>query len=178
MGMPLSTSSFLTREVGQLNSAFNVNADYLFHQHEYDYDLGQKSLQGGRRPESLKLWLSLKFEGEIGFSKRIETLRKLAMNFATMIKNNPKFELFQNPDATIVCFRYFQENLSESEIDSLNIKIRESIFTEGKIIFNFAPLNQKIYLRCVILDPDFTNVQLLNILESIEKSGEELKSIR
>lgn len=178
MGMPLTTSSFLTRELGLLNSAFSVNADYLFHQQEYDYDLGQKSLQGGRRPESLKLWLSLKFEGEIGFSKRIETLRKLAIDFATMIKNNPKFELFQDPDATIVCFRYIQENFSESEINSFNINIRETIFAEGKIIFNFAPLNQKIYLRCVILDPDFTNDQLLNILDSIEKRVEELKSIR
>lgn len=167
MGMPLSTSSFLTKEKGDLNEAFHVNADYLFHHDTDDFDLGQKSLQGGRRPEALKLWMSLKYEGEIGFTQRIEKLRENALYFANAIELHPKFELFQQPDSTIVCFRFISEKGSVSDLNELNIKLREAIFNEGKIIFNYAPIHDKIYLRCVLLDPDFTHHQLDHILKTI-----------
>jgi glutamate/tyrosine decarboxylase-like PLP-dependent enzyme len=176
MGMPLSTSSFLTKDKGDLNQAFHVNADYLFHHEADDFDLGQKSLQGGRRPEALKLWMSLKYEGEKGFSQRIEKLRANALYFAKAIEKNPNFELFQEPDSTIVCFRYISEKGSISDQNELNVKLREAIFNEGKIIFNYAPLHDKIYLRCVLLDPDFTHQQLDNILNSILEKASYIKA--
>lgn len=167
MGMPLSTSSFLTKEKGVLKRAFQVDAAYLFHQDDDDMDLGQKSLQGGRRPEVLKLWLSLKYEGEKGFANRIEKLRKHAQTLTEIVLQTPNFELYQQPESAIVCFRYVLENATLQENNDFNIKLRESIFEEGKILFNYAPLHDKIYLRCVLLDPDFTNSQLQEIVDAI-----------
>jgi glutamate/tyrosine decarboxylase-like PLP-dependent enzyme len=171
MGMPLTTSSFLTKEKGELNEAFHVSADYLFHNVDDDYDQGQKSLQGGRRPDVLKLWMSLKYQGESGFKQRIEALRNRAVTFATMIENTPYLELFQQPDSLIVCFRYNPQNVSIEEANQINIKIRESIFNEGNIIFNYAPLHDKIYLRCVILDPDYTDILLKGIITTVLKKA-------
>jgi glutamate/tyrosine decarboxylase-like PLP-dependent enzyme len=176
MGMPLSTSTFLTKEKGCLNTAFNVDADYLFHDNDYDFDLGQKSLQGGRRPEALKLWLSMKYEGEKGFSDRIDNLRNKTKTFTSYIKNSPHFELFQEPDSIIVNFRYLLDNANLDELNEFNIKLRESIFNEGKIIFNYAPLHGKIYLRCVLLDPDFSEEQLKNIMNTILEKALKMKT--
>lgn len=177
MGMPLSTSTFLTKEKGKLNAAFQVDADYLFHHKEDDYDLGQKSLQGGRRPDVLKLWLSLKFEGNDGFTNRIETLRKKSLFLSQYIQNQPELELFQQPEATIVCFRFFSNDFSNEELNQINTKIREQIFEEGKMIFNYAPLHDKIYLRCVILDPDFSELHLKNIVDTVlEKAKSIIKT--
>lgn len=167
MGMPLSTSSFLTKEKGVLNQAFHVDADYLFHNEDDDFDLGQKSLQGGRRPDVFKLWLSLQYEGLNGFAHRIEKLRQITQDFAQKINLTDGLELFQTPDSTIVCFRYVDSSKSEEELNDMNITIREELFSEGKIIFNYAPIHGKIYLRCVILDPDITPQHLDQILSEV-----------
>ncbi len=174
MSMPLSTASFLTRDKGLLKEAFTVNADYLFHDHDNTYDLGQKSLQGGRRPEVLKLWLSLKYKGEAGFKAHVESLRQKAVYFSSVIENNPHMELFQTPESVIVCFRYKADSLDDKDTDDLNIKIREEIFKKGDIIFNYAYLNNKVYLRVVLLDPDFTKAQLDHILETIETCAKSI----
>lgn len=175
MGMPLSTATFLTREKGLLDKAFSVDADYLFHKNNTSNDLGQKSLQGGRRPDVLKLWLSLKYIGQEGFRTHVESLREKALFFSNEIEKNPQMELFQTAESAIVCFRYISDNIKdEKEIDAFNIKIREQIFQEGEMIFNYAYLNDKVYLRFVILDPDITHAQLLSLLSTIEKHAEAL----
>ena len=175
MGMSLSTSSFLTKEKGLLNKAFNVEAGYLFHKDTYDFDLGQKSLRGGRRPDAFKLWLSWKYNGDTGFSNHVEKLRDASLSMANLIKQNPNLELFNTPESTIVCFRYFAKNKSKNELDSLNKQIRDQIFKEGKIIFNYATLNDRVFLRCVLLDPDITQEHLHIIIDTVISVGEKLQ---
>ena len=176
MGMNLSTASFLTKEKGILNKAFNVNAGYLFHETDYDFDLGQKSLQGGRRPDAFKLWLSWKYQGENGLSKHVNSLCNAAQTMATMIDNKPDLELFSKPESSIVCFRYTGELNDSNTLDDLNIRIRNHIFTKGELLFNYAVLNNKTYLRCVLLDPKFTDSQLQFILDEIKATGKTLVS--
>jgi glutamate/tyrosine decarboxylase-like PLP-dependent enzyme len=171
MGMSLSTSSFLTREKGLLNKAFSVDAGYLFHEDTYDYDLGQKSLRGGRRPDAFKLWLTWKYQGETGLTTHIEKLCNAADTMAALIQKNPKIELFTQPESTIVCFRYTDKITDINILNQLNIKIRNTIFDEGKMIFNYARLNNAVYLRCVLLDPEFTPEQLQTIIDKVVQTG-------
>jgi len=175
MGMSLSTSSFLTKEKGQLNKAFNVDAGYLFHEETEDFDLGKKSLRGGRRPDAFKLWLSWKYQGDIGFSKHVENLRDTSLLMANLIENDPSLELFNTPHSTIVCFRYVSKDKSLVESDALNKQIRNQIFKEGKIIFNYATLNKATYLRCVILDPEMTKKQVKLILDRVVEVGKQME---
>ncbi len=174
MGMTLSTASFLTREKGLLNKAFNVQAGYLFHQDDYDYDLGQKSLQGGRRPDAFKLWLTWKYLGTNGLQQHVEKLCKAAETMAQLVRKTSHLELFAPPEASIVCFRYVNPSMTDKNENLLNKKIRDTLFLEGKIIFNYAELNQKIYLRCVLLDPMFTAKQLQHIIERVCTIGKQL----
>lgn len=171
MGMTLSTASFLTKEKGLLNKAFNVDADYLFHEDDYDYDLGQKSLQGGRKPDAFKLWLSWKYLGDLGFDTHIEKLHKAALTMAEIVASKDNFELFATPESSIVCFRYKPKNKSLAEINALNKEIRNQIFKEGKIIFNYSFIHGIIYLRCVLLDPAFTYNQLEKIVDRVVKEA-------
>ena len=174
MGMSLSTSSFLTKEKGLLNKAFSVDAKYLFHVDSFDFDLGQKSLRGGRRPDAFKLWLSWKYKGDEGFSNHVEKLRDATLSMASIIENHSKLELFYPPESTIVCFRYISNTISEVATNKLNKQIRERIFKEGKIIFNYASLNDSTFLRCVILDTDITKKQLMHIFDKVVEVGDQL----
>lgn len=174
MGMTLSTASFLTKEKGLLNKAFSVDANYLFHEEDYDYDLGQKSLQGGRKPDAFKLWLSWKYLGDQGFDKHIEKLHNAAITMAKIVASKENLELFATPESSIVCFRYNPKDKSLDEINTLNKKIRNQIFKEGEIIFNYSYIHEIVYLRCVLLDPAFTNQQLEKIVDTVVKKTLEI----
>jgi glutamate/tyrosine decarboxylase-like PLP-dependent enzyme len=176
MGMSLSTSSFLTKEKGVLNQAFNVDAGYLFHEDGYDFDLGQKSLRGGRRPDAFKLWLHWKYKGDLGLAEHIIKLRNAAIDLANKVKNNKQLTLYQEPQSTIILFRYTKDGKSTQELNELNKKIREIIFKEGKLIFNYSQIHGKTYLRCVILDPKITKKQLQHIVDTVVNVGNAIVS--
>lgn len=171
MGMTLSTASFLTKEKGLLKKAFSVEADYLFHEEDYDYDLGQKSLQGGRKPDAFKLWLSWKYLGDTGFEKHVEKLHNAALSLAEIVHKNKYLELFAMPESSIVCFRYIAPSNSTKETNELNKRIRKEIFNEGKIIFNYSYIHNTVYIRCVLLDPNITEKQLKFIIDTVTKKA-------
>jgi len=171
LGMPLVCSVLLTRQKRVLNRAFSTSADYLYHENDYDYDLGQKSLQCGRRVDALKLWLAWKHGGTRGFRERVDKLVFMAMSFAQKVKLNSNFELLCEPSAPIVCFRYLPHNYLDININELNKKIRENIFNEGETLFNFITVKNEIFLRFVITSPTFSVKNIDFILKTIERHG-------
>ena len=60
--MPLQCSMFLTRHAGILRRTNAGGAAYLFQPDKLhaEYDLGDKTIQCGRRPDAFKLWLAWK----------------------------------------------------------------------------------------------------------------------
>lgn len=69
MGVPLQCAALLTNGKPRALQMSNTSgAEYLFHESEYSkYDIGDKTLSCGRRPDGLKLWLSMKKHGIQGF---------------------------------------------------------------------------------------------------------------
>ena len=177
MGITISAASFLTKEKSVLNKAFSVDANYLFHKKDYDYDLGQKTLQGGRRPDAFKLWVSWKYHGNLGFAKHVEKLHQAALTLATLIEGNKDLTLFAKPESSIVCFNYTPnkyKHKSLGEINEINKEIRTRIFNKGKIILNYSQIHDTVYLRCVLLDPEFTDKQLSHIIDTVINTAEAI----
>lgn len=174
MGVPLSCAVLLTRANDILARNFSVDADYLFHGNEYD--LGQKSLQCGRRADALKLWLAWKFEGDQGFEQRVNQLMKLAMRFARMIRASQQLQLLTLPESPIICFRYNDHALNNDQLNSLNQTIRTHIFNRGKILFNYVLHREKTYLRCVLSDPSMTDSDLRLIIDEVNEVGDKQSS--
>ncbi len=171
LGIPLLCASLITKEKTALLDSFSIKASYLFHNELDEYDLGNKALQCGRRVDTLKLWLTWKFEGKQGLSNRVEHMLKNARLFAEMVKENKNLKLFSEPEAAIVCFQYRPEGFTNAKINELNKNIRTKIFLEGKIIFNYSEIKGQTVLRCVISNPDITEEQLEQIIVSVVKTG-------
>lgn len=98
----------LSSRVPMALGANNSSAEYLFHKHEAsDYDLGDKSLQCGRRADALKLWLSWKRHGIAGFEQRIDTAYDNAAYIAAEIKKRtPTLALVVEPMSCNIAFWY------------------------------------------------------------------------
>ena len=73
MGMPLMCTAALFKDPFILKRINTVDGtDYLFHDDPDNIiNLGEHSLQCGRRTDALKLWLSWKYLGNSGFEKNI-----------------------------------------------------------------------------------------------------------
>jgi glutamate/tyrosine decarboxylase-like PLP-dependent enzyme len=172
MGVPLSCAVLLTKKNTVLREAFSMDAEYLFHGNEMD--LGQKSLQCGRRADALKLWVAWKFEGDEGLEDRVNKLVEIARRFAGKIREHKNFELLCDPETPIVCFRFTHPNLSVDQLNELNTEIRSVIFFEGHLLFNYSTHNGKIYLRCVFSDPQMKTENQSSILEKIDCVGNQV----
>lgn len=122
MGIPVYCSVLLiNNHLKLLESSNSSCAEYLFHEHEAsEYDLGDKTLQCGRRADSLKIWLSWKYYGITGYEARINKAFDNAKYFTDeLVKRSlmkGTFLLVEQPLYLNVCFWYLPESI-RSDID-------------------------------------------------------------
>jgi len=168
MGIPLICSVILLKDNNQLLPAVcEQTSDYLFHEHEYDdLDLGKKSIQCGRRVDSLKLWLSFKYYGMKGYEQRIEKMIALADYLTDKVKSNSSFELLAPTTYCNVNFRFKPDgNFTQEVINNINLKARDEMYKEGIALFNYCYIDEKLSIRFILANPDVSTSDLDDILE-------------
>jgi glutamate/tyrosine decarboxylase-like PLP-dependent enzyme len=156
-----------------------MQADYLFHgAGGSSPDLGDLSLQCGRRVDAFKLWLSWIALGNQGYAARVDRLFGLAGTFRQMVLGREGFELVREPEGTNVCFRYWPESdrtLGGEErrrrLDETTKAIREQLLKSGRFMINYAPLDGAAALRIVLNNPLTTDSDLTDLLDTIEQFG-------
>ncbi len=144
LGLPLQCSVILTRQKGHLYRCNSMKADYLFHPTaDVQYDVGDQTLQCGRRVDTLKLFLSWKAHGDQGFRFRIERALENAQYFADLIKALPEsFELVQEPTSVSVGFWCIPPSIRSLErgperdrrITELAHVIRQRMYHQGRVM--------------------------------------------
>jgi glutamate/tyrosine decarboxylase-like PLP-dependent enzyme len=116
LGVPLSCSSILVREKGALFQSLSEQASYLFQNENDEYDLGQISLQCGRRNDALKLWAAWQHHGDSGFGGKVDRIFALTRYAESIIREDPEFDLACPVESITVCFTvrgYDSEGLCE-----------------------------------------------------------------
>lgn len=113
MGIPMQCSAFLTRHNGMLLQCNKYGAAYLFQPDKLysDLDIGDKTIQCGRLPDSFKLWLAWKHVGDEGWAKRVDKAVDLAKHMADRMQKSGlytgRFHLVAPLSFTNLCFWYF-----------------------------------------------------------------------
>ncbi|KAK3246661.1 hypothetical protein CYMTET_43809 [Cymbomonas tetramitiformis] len=109
MGMPLQCSAFITAHLGALKECNATRAACLFQPDKLygEYDMGDKTIQCGRRADAFKLWLAWKAVGDAGWAKRVDHAIKLAAHFESRIAGSEgAFRLAMPRNYANVCFWY------------------------------------------------------------------------
>jgi glutamate/tyrosine decarboxylase-like PLP-dependent enzyme len=136
LGVPLSCSAILVRERGKLFDSLSEQASYLF-QNDSEYDLGEISLQCGRRNDALKLWAAWQHHGDQGFGRRIDRLFELARHAESIVDRDPDLVLSCPVESVTVCFElegYRSDEVCEALRRSGDALVGYSIVGSRKVI--------------------------------------------
>jgi glutamate/tyrosine decarboxylase-like PLP-dependent enzyme len=143
-------------------------------------NLGEWTLQGTRRVDVLKLYLTLEHFGRSRLGRMIERQIDLARHFASTIEACPELELLHQPELNIVCFRYrglphWPEWIDDdAPLDRLNTRIQEHIEESGLGWLSLPHYRKRTILRAVILHPRCDEALLDRILDAVRAAGREL----
>jgi len=121
---------------------------------------------------SIKFFSILKLHGEEIFGQYVTYLYDLGKVFANKINQSPDFELALHPHSNIVCFRYFNKDIYDNQLNDLNSEIRNEILVKGEFYIVQTLLNDIVYLRTTLMNPNTTSEILSTLIEEIRRLGE------
>ncbi|NET54998.1 MAG: PLP-dependent decarboxylase [Symploca sp. SIO2E6] len=175
MGVPLICSAILVKNRGTLQKACSGGGtDYLFHNDEHNaYNLGQMSLQCGRKVDALKFWLCWQYYGSKGYEQQIDSLFELA-NYATeYIRSCEHLELIAEPQFVNICFRYLPQGnqLDDTAVDKLNLAIRKRLIHSGEAFVNYARYQGKIMIRLILANSELQKTDLEIFFTNLVNAG-------
>lgn len=192
MGITQQCAAFLTKEPNLLKRVNASHADYLFHFDDTrPYDLGEKTLNCGRRQDSFKAWLSWKVHGDEGMAARVNRNFANRIYFVEQLKNrSDAFELLFEPECTQVCFFHLPKSIrgmpKSKERDEMCGKfvpmLRRKIQLSGSMLVNYNPLSESEpnfpfvpnHWRIVFSNPEQTKEDCDFVLDEMEKLGTDL----
>jgi glutamate/tyrosine decarboxylase-like PLP-dependent enzyme len=159
MGATLMCSAFLIKEPNFLKQTCAVGGtEYLYHDEDECYDLGQISLQCGRRVDVLKLWLLWKHYGDRGYEACIDHVFELAKYANQQVAEHPNLELMTPTQSLNICFRYRPN--SQTDINTFNLALREQLRRSGKTLVNYAIIKGNVVIRLVIVNFELSKTDI------------------
>ena len=162
LGVPLSCSAILVRERGQLFDSLSEQATYLFQNDSDEYDLGEISLQCGRRNDALKLWAAWQHHGDRGFGERIDRLFALTRYAESIVENDPDLELACPVESITVCFE-----VKGYRSDALCEALRRS----GQAIVGYSIVGSRKVVRLAVTNGAHTEADLDRFFIELKKAA-------
>ncbi|KAK9917530.1 hypothetical protein WJX75_005371 [Coccomyxa subellipsoidea] len=201
MGLPLQCSVFLTQHAGLLKQTNASGASYLFQPDKLhaEYDLGDKTIQCGRRPDAFKLWLAWKAYGDAGYEARLDHAMHLAQYLETKILEDGNAFLLVHPRSfTNVCFYWVPpcmrpfhlDRATQSELADMGKvapKLKHHMQMNGDAMIGFQPLGSwPNFFRIVFAsawsltekDLDALLDQIVSAQTHAERALQELAAVR
>lgn len=152
-------------------------SDYALRDYEDEADAGIFHLEGSRRFEALKLWMTIKYMREEGFK---EILDKTLLNtkfFASLIRKDKDFILAAEPETNIVCFRFSGSCIDKETLDYINSSCQKRLFRAGRTLLSSTKINGKMVFRAVLLNPFVETDDLIEVLDNIRFEAKKQLSI-
>ena len=137
--------------------------------------------EGTRRWRALKLWLSWKHVGSLGFGELVDANVHLAEHLARLVAAADDFDaLPEVPELSVVCFRYVPAGpgpgsapqLPGEALDALQDRIQQALERSGDGWLSTTRLRGRTYLRAGILNTQSTEDDVETLLGQIRALGQ------
>jgi len=169
MLMPALVTAVLFREGHRSFEAFAQEASYLFHGQDTRRwsDVALRTLECTKEMMALKLYACLNVLGTRLFADAITDTFDRSRRFAERLQASEDFELAVSPDCNIVCFRHTPQGVPASELDTLQVRLRESLVTSGDFYLVQTTLGGHVWLRVTLINPLTTDEDLATMLDAL-----------
>lgn len=158
------------------HNCLSGNTDYIFKwEDDQDHEQGDlwvKSLQCGRRVDSLKLFLDWKYYGQEWFAQKIEKYLALCEYAQEYIEKYDTLEMsFERPSFN-VCFTYKLSSREES--NKINALIRSQLYERGLSLVWSATIENIFFLRLLICNDSIEHADIDMFFENVVNLWNEL----
>ncbi|WRZ93503.1 aminotransferase class V-fold PLP-dependent enzyme [Streptomyces sp. NBC_01007] len=125
-------------------------------------DLLGRSLRTTRRPDILKIAVTLKTLGRHGIGALVDQVCAHAHELADLIAAHPGFELYDRPAISTVLFR------PTGATDDTVAAVRRTLLNEGRAVLGRATLDGRRWLKATLLNPHTRPGDLATLLKLVE----------
>ena len=164
MFTPMDCSLLWTSRPDEFRDAFSLVPEFLRTTDEGAFNLSEYGPVLGRRFRSLKLWAILRCFGREGLQERIRDGVRLAELFASLVRNEPGWELCAPRHFSLVCFR-------REGSDEENEALLERVNASGEIFISHTRLNDRYVLRLALGNVRTTEEDVLHAWDVLRDSG-------
>ncbi|MFE9095097.1 pyridoxal phosphate-dependent decarboxylase family protein [Streptomyces sp. NPDC007264] len=127
-------------------------------------DLLGRSLRTTRRPDILKIAVTLKALGRTGLGSLVDQVCARAQEFADLVLAHPAFELHARPTLSTVLFR------PAAASDETVATVRRTLLHDGRAVLGRARLDGRLWLKATLLNPHTRPGDLAALLNLVEGS--------
>jgi aromatic-L-amino-acid/L-tryptophan decarboxylase len=154
MCVPYDAACILVRDPEEHNRAFSPAGAYLAHT-ERGLSAGGKwfseySIELSRGFRALKVWMSIKEHGVQKYGRIIRQNVEQARYLKIAIQKHAELELLAPVPLNIVCFRYSDQDLSNSQLNELNEELMVRLQESGVAVISSTVLQGTYALRVAI----------------------------
>jgi len=164
MLVPALATAVLFRNGAASYRTFHQAASYLFEKQDDEwYNLAKRTYETTKFMMSIKIFVLLRYYGDQLIDTFVTRQYDLARRFAEHLQSSNDFQIAHFPMSNILCFRYYQPDLSDETLNRINLEIRKSIWEDGTFYIVQAKLNDIQYLRITIMNPktEWSDLQAL-----------------
>ncbi|GAV42457.1 pyridoxal phosphate-dependent decarboxylase family protein [Streptomyces acidiscabies] len=123
-------------------------------------DLLGRSLRTTRRPDALKIAVTLKTLGRTGLAELVDQVCDLARQFADRVEAHPRFELHARPVISTVLFRPVGADVAA---------VRRTLLEQGTAVLGRARTGDgRLWLKATLLNPHTRPADLDRLLDLVE----------
>ncbi|MFF7749981.1 aminotransferase class V-fold PLP-dependent enzyme [Streptomyces sp. NPDC007971] len=130
-------------------------------------DLLGRSLRTTRRPDILKIAVTLKTLGRSGLGALVDEVCARARAFAALVRDHPGFELYDRPVISTVLFRPVEAD------DATVAAVRRRLLHEGRAVLGRARLDGRLWFKATLLNPHTRPDELAQLLALVEEAIRE-----
>lgn len=174
---PYGTGCLLVRDGAALHRAHRAEAHYMPQmQDDPDrVDFCQISPELSRDFRGLRVWLPLKMHGAGAFREALDEKLDLARLFAREVATVEGIRVVDEPQLTVVAFRYEPEGLSPAETDRLNRRLLDAVNARQRVFLNGTTVGGRFVLRVCVLSFRTHRDRIEAALEDVRRAMAELR---
>jgi len=177
-GQTFEVGGLLVRDGRLLPATFAQRPDYLqdVMPAEEEVNFCDHGIALTRRFRALKIWLSVKVLGVGWFRSLADRCCRLADYAQVTLQQTGDFEILCPRNLSIVCFRYVppDRNLSDNELDHLNLTMLEELRKTGRAFLSSTRLKDRVAMRMCFINWRTTSGDVDEIVQLLREIGGRL----